>query len=239
MEQPDDNGTEIWSLPLILDEAEVWVHLGSRDGPFPALADEVAAGMALAKELCSPRVISRRLAVERVGSKGVSFSDGPSLEGKFLSHLFEGAYEASFLVLTIGPALEERASQILAEGDSIGAIILDAVGSAAAMGLLTQVFNDISKEAAARGWQTGACLSPGLSYWDVTGQATIFQTLSADRIGVQLLESSFLKPQKSHTAVVPLGPEMKVHGDISESFCRYCPATNCLLRREPQVSTTI
>ena len=30
---------------------------------------------------------------------------------------------------------------------------------------------------------------------------------------------------KSLSAVVPIGPDMKVHGDPKESYCRYCQAT--------------
>jgi hypothetical protein len=171
-----------------------------------------------------------------VGPRSVSFDDGPSLEGKFLAHLFAGAREALFLVVTIGPLLESRVSRLLAEGNVTEAFVLDAVGSAAAMNLLTQVLGEVDEEATARGWDAGVCLSPGQTYWDVTGQQSIFQTAQAEKIGVELLESSFLKPRKSQSAVVPLGPDLAVRADVDHSYCRYCPATRCPLRREPQVA---
>ena len=231
----DEGGVEVLDLPLEIAEADIWSILGSRDGPFPALAGDVAEALALARDLCTPRGLRRDLKVDRIEPSDVTFVDGPSLDGKFMAHLFEGAQEAAFLVLTVGPSLEAKVSETAADGDTVEAIILDAVGSASAMGLLTHVLGRISRETEARGWNTGACLSPGLSYWDVTGQETIFRMLPADMIGLELLESSFLKPQKSQTAVVPMGPEMKVHGDADQSFCRYCPATNCPLRREVRV----
>jgi cobalamin-dependent methionine synthase I len=139
-----------------------------------------------------------------------------------------------FLVVTIGIGLEARVSELFAEGKTVEAFVLDAVGSAAAMNGFTQVLTRILEETKSRGWYAGTCLRPGQNYWDITGQETIFQMVPAEKIGVELLESSFMKPQKSQSGVVPLGPNLKVHGDPTESYCRYCQATRCPMRREPQ-----
>jgi hypothetical protein len=227
---------EIQDVPLRLTEEDVLRSLGSPDRAFPALEDEVTQGIAQAYGLCAPRVLSRRLIVKEVGRRGVSFVGGQWLEGRYLAHLFEGAEEAVFLVVTIGPDLEERVTRLFAEGHTIEAFILDAAGSASAMNLLTHVLGDINEETRSRGWQTGACLSPGQKYWDIREQESIFRVLPGERIGVELLESSYLRPQKSQSAVVPLGPDLKVLRDPGDSFCRYCPATRCPLRQSPQLS---
>jgi hypothetical protein len=228
---------EIQAIPLSVTEEDVFRCLGSPGRILPDLVDDVAQAIAAGRELLSPRALYRHLAVERVGSDGVSFAEGISLEGKFLAHLFEGAEEAVFLVVTIGAALEARVSRQFEEGSSIEAFILDAVGSASAMGLLTRVASGICQQAKDRGWKTGSCLSPGQSYWDVTGHQSIFQVLPTERIGLELLESAFMRPQKSQSAVVPLGPGLKVSGDPGDSSCRYCAATTCPMRREPQLLT--
>ncbi len=225
---------EFRDLSVELDEWEVWSCLGGRDRIVLALANEVAQAVAEGGELWSPRGLSVSLAVEEVGRSSISFESGPALEGKFLSHLFTGAQQADFLVVTIGPDLESRVTELFTEGKSVEAIVLDAVGSAAIMNLFTQILATILEDNRARGWDTGTCLRPGQAYWDITGQSTIFQMVPAERIGVQLLESSFMTPQKSHSGVVPLGPDLRVHGDPNESYCRYCQATRCPMRREPQ-----
>jgi cobalamin-dependent methionine synthase I len=158
------------------------------------------------------------------------------IEGKFLAHLFTGAKQGVFLVATIGPGVEERVSQLFGKGDSVEAVVLDAVGSAAIMSVFSSVLNRIYEETEARDWVTGTCLRPGQSYWDITGQESIFQVVNGNQIGVELLDSSFMRPQKSQSAVVPIGPDMMVHGDPNESYCRYCQATRCPMRQEPQVS---
>ena len=224
---------EIHDLKLELAESDVWSCLGARNKVFPELRDDVISGIALAKELCVPRGLLRRLPVAQIGRDAVSFVDGPVLGGKFMAHLFEGAREAAFLVLTVGPALEAKVAERFADGDTVEAFVLDAVGTASVMSFLTRVLGQISQETKSRGWHAGTCLSPGQSYWDVTGQESIFQVMPTERIEVELLESSFIRPQKSHSAVVPVGPELKVHGDPNESYCRYCQATRCPLRTEP------
>ena len=226
---------EIQDIPLELEEWDVLTCLGARDGVAPALADEVAEAIALGQDLWSPRGICARSTVEEVGRTKVSIGEGPSMEGKFLAHLFSGAREATFLVVTIGIGLEARVSELFAEGNTVEAFVLDAVGSVAAMNAFTRVLTRVLEETKARGWDAGTCLRPDQSYWDITGQETIFQMVPAEKIGVRLLESSFMKPQKSQSGVVPLGPNLKVHGDPNESYCRYCQATRCPMRREPQV----
>ena len=141
------NGAVVRDIPLALEQRDVWAALGNPDKVLPALSGDMGDGSALARDLCKPKGLYRRLTVEEVGREGVTFKDGPPLEGKFLAHCFEGAQEAIFMVLTVGPALEKRVSQMFAEGDTIEAFILDAVGSASAMNLLTSVLGQISQNA--------------------------------------------------------------------------------------------
>ena len=132
--------------------------------------------------------------------------------------------------------LETRVTELFAAGESVDAIVLDAVGSAAIMGAFSHALTRIWQVTTDRGWVTGTCLRPGQSYWDITGQQAVFQVVPGERIGVSLMDSSFMRPQKYQSAVVPIGPEIKVHGDPNESYCRYCQATRCPMRQEPQVS---
>ncbi|MDP6402018.1 MAG: vitamin B12 dependent-methionine synthase activation domain-containing protein [SAR202 cluster bacterium] len=230
---------EIQDVPNDLKESEVWTVLGSGDRVVPGLAKDVARGTELSKTLCSPRGLYTKLEVDQVGPKGVSFVDGPYLDGKFLAHCFEGAREAIYAVVTVGPELEKSEAELFAEGSSVEAIVLDAVGSASIMNAFSHISNLIYDDVTDRGWQTGMCLQPGQSYWDVTGQREIFQVLPAERIGVQLLESCFMLPQKSQSGIIPLGPELKVHSDPDKSYCRYCQATRCPMRMEPAIEVSL
>lgn len=217
-----------------LTEEDVWACLGSRDRALPALAEEVSNGIELYREIGDPRAMYVRVPIEAVERRRVAIRGGLSLDGAFLAHCFEGAEEAAFIVVTIGDELERRVADHFASGDSLEGIVLDAVGSAGIMDVFSQVANQVFDDVTSDGFQTGMCLRPGQSYWDITGQRTVFQLVDADSIGVELMESCFMVPQKSQSAVVPIGRDLKVHSDPMESYCRYCNAVRCPMRQEPQ-----
>ena len=230
---------EMQDMAVRLEEEDVWASLGSRDRIVPSLVDEVARGMDLSRTLCKPRGLYVRMAVGEVGRKQVSFGDGPLLEGSFVSHCFQGATEAVFTVVTIGPQLEQRVAEMFAQGDSVEAVVLDAVGSALVFNTFTKVAERIFEETTDRGWQTGFCLRPGESYWDITGQREIFKAVQADKIGIDLLESCFMVPQKSQSAAFALGSNLRVNSDPDQSYCRYCKAARCPMRQEEFVPSAI
>ena len=76
----------------------------------------------------------------------------------------------------------------------------------------------------------GVCLRPGNKYWDISGQATIFSVLSAEKIGVQLLESSFMKPTKSQSGIIPSGYLLEKDNSENGEMCSSCPSLKCPLR---------
>ena len=83
------------------------------------------------------------------------------------------------------------------------------------------------------GLQVGPCLVPGNEYWDLEGQRTVFSALPAHRIGVRLLDSLQMDPQKSQSALVPFGAELRILDDPASSPCSRCKATRCPMRLEP------
>jgi hypothetical protein len=220
--------------PVELEEGDVWQWLGSRDRIVPSLVDEVRRAMDARNSVCSPRAIYSELEVEEVERTAVRFTDGLSLEGKFFAHCFQGATEAAFLVVTIGGDLEERVSQLFSEGDSIAAMVLDAVGTATVIKAFDNVAGHICQQATESGRKTGRFLSPGQTYWDVSGQRSVFDAVPAQRIGVELTDTCFMVPQKSLSGAIPLGADLLINGDPSESQCRYCAAKRCPMRTEPQ-----
>ena len=124
------NGTaEVREIPLVLEPRDVWAALGNPDKVLPTLSPDIDECIALAHELCEPRGLYRWLTIDEVGRKGITFKDGPPLEGKFLAHCFEGGEEAVFVLLTIGPALEKRVSEMFADGDTVEAFKIGTPGA--------------------------------------------------------------------------------------------------------------
>ena len=230
-----NNVIEHRGIPLDLSESDVWSVLGTPDKSHPGLVDEVTELTVLAKQLVTPSGITKKLEVLNVGRGVVEFAGGLSIDGKFMAHLFEGATTAVFLVVTIGPALESKVEELMASGNNVEGVVLDAAGSAAAMNLLANLLKYIYEDASQNGLQVGSCCTPGQSFWNISGQGDIFDAVPADLIGVRLLESKFMIPRKSQSSVLPLGLNLKVAADPKESYCRYCPATNCSIRKEAHI----
>jgi hypothetical protein len=96
---------------------------------------------------------------------------------------------------------------------------LDALGSAAAEVLAVSACNRLESEATAKGWQASMPLNPGMIGWPVAqGQPELFALLDASQIGVQLTEGSVMKPLKSVSLVMGLGPDLSAPGKP----CDYC-----------------
>jgi len=165
---------------------------------------------------------------ERVGLKG-----GGAVAGGLLPATFPGARELAVIVVSIGPGLEERVTELSQGGEALAATLLDGIGSAAVDQLAVEVCHGIAQEARTRGYGAGSPLSPGMPGLAITEQGNILKLAGAARIGVSLTASGVMVPRKSTSLVVALGPEMATWSqaevcarcNLSES----CPYT--VLRR--------
>ena len=185
-----------------------------------------------AERLAEPRALLRSLPIDETGRGRVVFAGGARITGKMLPHLFDGADGGIFGLTTAGPGIEEAVRELFKAGDSLEAFVLDAAGSAIAMDALTQIITDVVDELDRTGSKAGYCLVPGSSYWELSGQRAVFDALPTERIGVRLLDSMLMLPQKSQSVLIPFGKNIRVHGDPTASPCRTCNAVQCPMRSE-------
>lgn len=205
--------------------------LGS-PSPNSNMAADLDRAIEVAGRLSEPRALLRSLAIDHAGRGKVMFAGGVQIAGKMLPHLFDGAEGGIFGLATAGPGIEEAVKKLFRDGDSLEAFVLDAAGSAIAMDALTQVIADVVAELDRTGSKAGYCLVPGSNYWELSGQSAVFDALPTERIGVRLLESMLMVPQKSQSVLIPFGTDIRVHGDPTASPCRTCNAVHCPMRGE-------
>ena len=229
----NDLESKIIEIPLTIQEEDVWRVMGAKDRIAKELKDEAAFAIKEISRLSDSKAIVKRFKISSVTSKGIKFETGEELVNKFASHLFKGAEEAFFIISTIGSEVDKRISELMIKGENILAIILDSAGTAAAFNSFTYILDKLLEETTSRDLKMGTCLRPGQSYWDITGQTLIFNMLEAKKIDVELLSSSFMKPQKSQSGIVPIGSNLLIQEDPSESYCKYCKASRCPMRIEP------
>ena len=167
-----------------------------------------------------------REAKDLIRPKGIYlFAAGDDLPG---SGQFAGLERMAFCICTIGPDLEERVTGLSEEGNLLDAVVLDAIGSAAAEAVARFLDDIIAKAAAAEGLKTSCRASPGYGDWHVREQKNLFELLDGGVIGVKLSESSMMIPRKSvsfakHIDKIPKRLR-------SENSCRNCDMDTCPYR---------
>lgn len=133
-----------------------------------------------------------------------------------LAEALAGATRVAAVALTLGPALERRASQEATSRPSL-ALALDAYGSLLLMRLAAETRTTLAAESGARGLALGRSLSPGMAGWPVLpGQAELLAMLEKIPGGITLTELGMLVPGKSLTFLAGAGVALEPGGDPCE-----------------------
>ena len=206
-------------LPVAIRRPEVLHFLGYGARARPGARIEAALETALeeARALAAPLGVWCAVSADRVGPLGLEPCPGCEL--------------AAGLV-TIGPALEQRITRLLADGETTRALLLDAAGSAAAEEAAAELERRIL---AARGAEAGRAarrFSPGYGRWPVTAQRELLALLPHQEIGVRLLPSCLMAPRKSVSFALWLGNEGRPPqgGGVPVPGCRECGLAFCPYR---------
>jgi len=215
---------ETLAVPLLREN--VLHFLGYRGRGTPASRTEEALESALeeARRLIVPRGVRRIVPAE--SANALELERGAGL-----------AAEVALGLVTIGPALESRVSELLGRGEDLRALLLDAAGSAAAEEaaeeLERRIHEDARKPGDGAARATSRRVSPGYGSWPVTAQRALFGMLPHDEIDVRLLPSCIMSPRKSVSFAVWLGA-----GDREECRtrrCSTCDLMTCPYREETGV----
>jgi hypothetical protein len=184
----------------------------------PALVNVAEEAMKEGTSLLRPKVIYQEFTVEGVRHERLLLNGGQTLESKLLVQHLAAAKAICIVLCTIGEALETRVSRTW-ESNTVYALALDGVGSAAVEALANAACQYFEKQAAEKGLQVSIPLSPGMVNWPVEeGQPQIFRLLGETGAAVRLTPSYMMIPRKSLTMIMGIGVEMKSAGRT----CEYC-----------------
>ncbi len=210
--------TLVHTLPVSIHIDEVRRLLGypADRKPSPPVAALLEPVLAEARRRARGRGLFERLPPSRAGALGLEPVEARAL---------------AVGLVTVGAAIEERASELVARGEDTAALILDAAGSAAAEEAADRL-SGIIAERGERGdvSPTASCrMSPGYHGWPIACQAALFEVLPADALGVTLLPSKLMVPRKSVSFAMWLGATSAVRRDLGG--CEQCPMDRCRYRR--------
>jgi hypothetical protein len=144
----------------------------------------------------------------------------------------EAAARVGVAVCTIGPDLEEASTACAASGEILDALLLDAIGSAAAEAAADSLNLAICTVAADAGVYPTARVSPGYGSWDVSFQGKLLALLPARELGIALTTGLMMVPRKSVSFAVSF-EERPPEGHRAGSACERCGLERCRHRLVP------
>lgn len=159
--------------------------------------------------LLQPAAASEIYPVTSMSPDRVSLEGNAAINGSLIPSTFPDAVELAVTVCTIGPGLEERVTEYSRSGETLRAMMLDGIGSAAVDTLVQEVCRYISNDALSRGLQASSPVNPGMPGLAITEQWNILELARAGEIGVNLTSSGIMVPRKSTSMVNALGAKAK------------------------------
>jgi hypothetical protein len=170
--------------------------------------------------------VYRRVPVESNGGRILVDGRLP-LESKLLKKVFQPCTHALVFVATLGPGVDELIAG--AEEDRVSeAFVLDAIASHMAEKVADRVERELAG-ALAPGEGATLRYSPGYCDWPVGGQRLVFSVVDGDSIGVSLTGHCLMRPRKSLSGVIGVGPRDLVEKE--GNACRFCKRADCEHRR--------
>ena len=186
----------------------------------PELRQVYEAALAEARALIRPGIAYAAHPVVSAEAERLLVADGQALESPVVARLFAGAPEIVLTIYSIGPRLEERATQYHAAGDYLPGFALDVLGSAAVNEVGRVAYGLIEDLAKSKGLNASIPLNPGTSHWPLSGNQVLTQLVPAAEIGIETLDSGLLRPFKSISFAVALGEHVLTPAEGSS--CDYC-----------------
>jgi hypothetical protein len=140
-----------------------------------------------------------------------------------------GTVTIAAVVGSAGPGIESRSRDLLGGEDPLKGFILDWIGSQVADQSGRAAVSAIRNIVAARGWKSTPLFSPGTCGWDIVDQQNLFKLFPDRFLGISLTASSLMRPIKSVSGIVGLGPDV----DDSMDLCSVCGFEKCHNKKNP------
>ena len=235
---PRENGeTERASLAEIIldpleiepDPAEVLRYLGYPSGATPngRIQERVRQAIETSRGQLHPRGTYAIYDVTAQDEQSLTLAGWAKFTGQVGDFLGRSTRAAVFLA-TAGPEIVELAERALRGRDTMGGLAYNALGSQLAEAVVGRLVEDLGRHAGP-GESLTLRYSPGYCGISLAQQRTIFRLVDAVRLGVELLPTLIMKPVKSVSGLIGIGPEAAVAAYGTP--CDRCPSLDCRMRR--------
>jgi hypothetical protein len=220
-------------VPEPVDLGEVLRYLGYPAGVEPnrRVLEILDDWVLEAGRRASPRAVYMVLPVTELRPRSLRL-ETPTGEAEFRGAVgeFLGASECvAAFIATAGPNVERLASELMGQGESLAALVVSAVGAERAEAAEAEVIRQLREQSEKHGFAPTLPYSPGYCGMALTQQRTLFGLFGDHDVGVTLTDSCLMRPLKSVSGLIGLGPAERVAAFGSP--CDRCELYNCAMRR--------
>jgi hypothetical protein len=164
--------------------------------------------------------------VEHAGLSEVALAGGGVIRDESPVRALSGSLQVLVGACTIGEEIDRRAAEAMSDDPTL-AMAYDGLGTAALNLLSSAICRNLRSDAALSRQRTTSPLSPGEGDWDLAeGQRLVFALSDPGRIGIALTGHAQMRPHKSLSFLIGIGPTVKEHpstcgGCRSGSGCQW------------------
>ena len=194
-----------------------------------SITENLIESIDAAKRLALPKIATATKPVLSCGESSVKLRNDREFRSSALASHMKGSTHLYLFIVTIGPAIEDKASALMMEADGLSGYFLDRIGSFAVESLAENLEQSLRKECESEGGSLSSRFSPGYCDWPIEDQVKLNTILDFSRAGVHLNENCMMKPMKSISGVIGAGP--KGLFSRKSSHCEICNMKNCGYRR--------
>ena len=216
-----------------VDRGEVLRYLGYPVGVSPnaRLQGILDRWIEEANRLATPRAIYMVLPVAEKDHRRLrlrtdrGFIEFQGAIGEFLG----ASHRVAAFIATAGPDVEQLASELMSQHDELSAMVVNSVGAERAEAAEAAVIDQLREQADPLGHAPTLPYSPGYCGMLLTEQTKLFSLFDRENIGVRLSSGCLMRPLKSVSGLIGLGPAAEV--EEFGSPCDRCELHNCAMRR--------
>nr|MBN2277423.1 hypothetical protein [candidate division Zixibacteria bacterium] len=148
-----------------------------------------------------------------------------------VAEIFPHADHLALFAITVGENLSTRIEQLFRDNDFALGAMLDAAASEATelAGKIAErkYLDDLINNRMTSPNHVAVRYSPGYCGWHISGQKKLFEYLYPNEIGIYLNHSYLMKPLKSISGVILVGPPDIHDFEITYDFCNQCRDMGC------------
>jgi hypothetical protein len=172
------------------------------------------------QHLLEPAIAYKLHEIVYISQDELHLEGGVVFHGLLLPSVLKSAKKLVALVCTIGPRLEEKATEFSSRKETLLELLIDGIGSAAVDSLVEKACGVVSDLAFSLGFHSSSRVSPGVPGLPISEQWELFKLIDAEEIGVRLNSSGVMFPRKSLSTTIGIGPDMPEWSEIKR--CGRC-----------------